>query len=122
MANVIVAKRENYNGSTGHRNNFSGRAGSEGFLGSLGNQEAAWESAKFARRHTPYPGAGSFGITHMRPCDSAGAPLSEAQAKNYKLTYNGRKYPLGENGEITFCDTEAFMPALKDRLEMENYL
>ena len=58
----------------------------------------------------------------MRPCNADGGTLTEEQAKNYRLTYNGMKYPLGENGEILFCDTEAFMPALKDRLEMDNYL
>ena len=53
MSNPIVLKRDNYTGSTGHRNNFSGRAGTDGFLGTLGQRQAGWESDNFARRHPP---------------------------------------------------------------------
>jgi len=120
--NVVVAEKTDYSGSTGHRNNFTGRAGADGFLGTMGGKQATWESDGFARQHTPYPGSGSFGVTHMRPCNSKGNNLTKEEEKNYRITYGGRKYPLGANGEISFCDTAAFLPAVKDRLEMENYL
>ena len=88
----------------------------------MAGAQADWESQAFARQHTPYPGAGSYGITHMRPCGADGKPLSEEQRNGYRLNYGGRKYPLGAHGEVTFCDSAAFMPAVKERLETEHYL
>ena len=92
-ANVVVPQVPDYSGSTGHRNNFTGRAGLDGFLGTMGGKQATLESDSFARQHTPYPGAGSFGVTHMRPCNSGGKNLTKEEEKNYRITYGGRKYP-----------------------------
>ena len=88
ISNWFTKKHDGYVGSTGHKNNFTGRAGADGWIGSMAGAQADWESQAFARQHTPYPGSGSFGITHMRPCNANGKPLTEEQSKQYRLSYD----------------------------------
>ena len=80
MVDLMMGDGKKWVDSTGHRNNFSGRAGQSGFLGTFGQRQADWESQAFARQHTPFEGTGSFGVTHMRPCDSKGDPRIKGNA------------------------------------------
>jgi len=115
--------KPNYTG-TGHRANYSGPSQVKGTgpITMFGEQERAWKSAENARLHTPYPGAGSYGVGYMKPCGKDGAALTTEEAKGFRMQFNGRNYPLNQKGVLAFCDNEAWNPIIKDELEMENYL
>ena len=119
---VIAGGSDQHKVKMSSRNNYHGRAGQTGFLGTFGHKQAEWESAAFARQHQPHPGTGEFGITYFRPCNSEGKVLDPKEGKDYKITYNGRTYGLDQDGKISFCDTSAFLPAIEDQLEKEHYL
>ena len=73
-------------GGAGHRANFSGpkQVTGAGPIGMFGQGERKFESERNARLHTPYPGAGGYGVAHMRPCGVDGKPLTSEQQKDFR--------------------------------------
>ena len=122
--NPFNGKIERGSGGAGHRANWSGPAQvtGTGAIGMFGPAERKWESEKNERLHTPYEGAGSYGVAHMRPCGEDGKPLTADQAKLFRIQHNGRSFPVGKDGTLRYLDCKAFEGAIKDGLEQENYL
>ena len=81
---------------TGHRANYSGpqQVKRSAPISMFGQQQRQWENQANARLHIPHPGAGKYGIGCMRPCGENGQPLSNEQAKYFRIQQNGINFPL----------------------------